>query len=330
MLNLATITPLVRTATLAVRQKQRTAAPALRLAVCRIIHIKQTEETEEDVEDALAPMFNEQVLSAARSLSGQGVPGGSDEEVVAGKLADRIFKPEDWDEELVNRTLPPLAIAQGRAAMAELASAGFSPEDGERATTASEWLQAQDAVPLEDVVFATPQGNVSMRLATEWPEWMKDSIKTNLDDTFAQPYWAKVNQTTHGDLSGFIKRGLLDGQSIATIAGNMESQLHETGIYARRRARAIARTESGNILNAGRKSATNQLAADIPEIKITAEWLSVLANTTRDDHANLHLVEADDKGMWFLAGILIPWPAHYSLPPGARINCLCTSVTKFG
>lgn len=331
MIDLTTITPIVQAATTLIRRKQRTAAPAIRRAVCQIIHVKQTEEAEDDLEDALIPFFAKQIQSAASRLKGQSMPSGDDMAVVAEKLADRIFDPEDWDEELVDRTLPPLALAQGRAASAEMVAAGFDPADDTRATTASEWLSAQDDVALEDVVFSTPQGDVSMRIATEWPDWMKESIKDNMATTFEQPYWAQVNQTTHGDISNFIKRGLLDGQSIATIAGNMESELHETGIYARRRARTIARTESGNVLNAGRKSATDQLEADLePEIKIRAEWLSALANTTRDAHANLHGVLADEDGMWSLNGVRVPWPAHWSLPAGDRANCLCTTTTSFG
>ncbi len=88
---------------------------------------------------------------------------------------------------------------------------------------------------------------------------------------------------------------------------------------------------SGNALNGARKVSMDELSEELgPEVPMRAEWLSVLGTTTRDDHADLDGVPEDEEGMWTLGGIRIPWPAHYSLPPGQRCNCQCTQVTAFG
>jgi len=304
-------------------------------AVSKEIHVKQFEETENAVEDAVAPMFNRQIQSAAENLSRMAIRSAElstkgDGDTAEG-LADSIFNPPDWDEELVNRALPPLAIASGEAAMAQLVLLGIDPADTDKATTATEWLATQDDIPISAVQFQTPSGIVPMRIATEWPEWMRRDIKANLKESFSQPYWPKVNETTKGDITGFLRRGLLDGQSIETMARNMQSSLHEEGIYARRRARAIARTESGNALNGARVSSMDQLQAEVgPEVVLKKEWLSVLGNTTRAPHARLDGVLEDDNGFWPLGGVRVPWPSHIALPVGERVNCQCTVVTSFG
>ena len=38
--------------------------------------------------------------------------------------------------------------------------------------------------------------------------------------------------------------------------------------------------------------------------------------------SNGNASDGDDK--WELGGVKIPWPAHFSLPPEERSNCLCT------
>ncbi len=327
----ALIKPVVKIATLACQTKLRQGAPALRMSVCREVHLKQTTDAEVDIEDALTPFFASQVRSIANGLlnmrerSTNSITKTAFEDALS--YIDQVFNPKDWDEGLVNATLPPLAINTGRAARSQLVLMGFNPAK----TTATEWLEEQDDTLLENIVFETPQGRVPMRIATEWPTWMKRQIKVGLKESFSQPYWAKVNETTRTDVGKFIERGLLEGQGIETIARKMEGDLLETGIYARRRARNIARTESGNALNSGRKMSIDHLSEELgPEVPVTASWLSVLGNTTRDNHANLHQVLAGPDGLWSLGGVRVPWPSHFSLPAGERCQCQCTIIHEFG
>jgi len=67
-----------------------------------------------------------------------------------------------------------------------------------------------------------------------------------------------------------------------------------------------------------------------PQVPMKPSWLSVLGNTTRDTHAILDGTPADGEGLFNVGGYRVPWPAHYSLPPGERCNCQCTLTTEFG
>lgn len=328
------IRPILNAATTAVRLKMHMAAPEMRRVVCCEVHLKQTNDSQDAIDAALRPMFDRQVKAISSdllSIRGRSVrPVAKSTATEAAGWVDMVFNPRDWNEEMVNRALPPLAISTGRAAKSQLILMSGVAE--ERATTASDWLAAQDsAEDLEDVVFATPQGNVSMRIATEWPPWMKDQIKVELKNSFSQDYWAKVNETTRTDVGRFIEKGLIDGQGIEQIARNMVPELLQEGKYALRRARNIARTESGNALNGGRKMSIDHLDEELGEAaSIIASWLSILGNTTRDTHANLHGVFADKDGLWDLGGVRVPWPSHFALPVEERASCQCTVTHEFG
>lgn len=332
------IKPALKLATYAVAQALGQDSRELLEATCCEIHLKQVDDVVTDVEEAVVPMFEEQITAIARGILDIEKRGGIADEKTAGETGlswvDMVFRPVEWDAVLVDRILPPLAVNMGRAAMAQLEVMGFGGlrRIGVRATSASEWLQgAGDLISLEDVVFDTPYGDVSMRIATEWPEWMKREIKVQLDNSFAKPYWRKVNETTRRDVGRHIERGLLEGRSIESMARSMQNDLLEEGRYALRRGRTIARTESGNALNGARKMSIDNLAAELgPEVPLVASWLSVLGNTTRDTHANLHGVIANADRLWSLGGVMIPWPSHTSLPVGERANCLCTILHEFG
>ena len=201
---------------------------------------------------------------------------------------------------------------------------------GEKATTATEWLDGM-GVELLDQEFNTPGGKVSIGVATEIPDTLAKSIQERLTETFKQPYWAKVNQTTHNDIEHYLRTGLANGQSIETMARNMAPDLLETGGYALRRAKLIARTESGNALNGARSAAIDDMIADMGlGSMVKKAWLSVLGDTTRDTHADLDGVPADANGKWLLGGVRCRWPGDVVLPVGERASCQCTLVTEFG
>ena len=204
--------------------------------------------------------------------------------------------------------------------------------EGTKASTATEWLDSlddEDAPDLEDVVFKTPYGNVTMKLAVDYPDWMKDKIQERLDETFSQPYWKEINDTTGGTIDGFLSNSLKDGLSIEDMAKKMLEEYGDE--YPKSRGRNIARTEAGNALNGARSDAIDGLIQDLGlEESVKKIWLSILGNTTRDSHAHLHLVPADENGCWYLSGICARWPGDTRLGPGERCNCQCTVSTAFG
>ena len=200
------------------------------------------------------------------------------------------------------------------------------------ASTASEWLANApgDIEGLEAILLAN---GVSVDFLTEYPDWMKQEVADNLVETFKQPYWDDIHKSFLGDAEKFLDVGLRDGKSIVQMANDIAASFAGQGTedYAKIRATAIARTESGNALNGARKAGMDHLTTD-PQLEGTMRptWLSVLGTTTRDSHANLDGVPADKNGMWNLSGYMIPWPAHISLPAGERVNCQCTIVMELG
>ena len=90
----------------------------------------------------------------------------------------------------------------------------------------------------------------------------------------------------------------------------------------------VARTESTDALNAGHNSAIIRTGQDTG-IATEKEWLSVMGDTTRRDHASADGQTVSADGNFNVGGYAAPWPGHHSLPPGQRCNCLCTSIAAF-
>lgn len=217
--------------------------------------------------------------------------------------------------------------------MTEVLVSSKSGQISIKASTATEWLDSlsdEELEPLKDVVFQTPYGNVSMRFATEYPLWMKKSIEARLQETFAQPYWNDINTTTGGDIDSLLTEGLQEGWSINDMADEMEDR-YGSDAYPKMRGKRIARTESGNALNGSRSDVIDNLKAELGDkYPMRKVWLSVLGNTTRDDHAHLDGVPAADDGRWSLGGIRCRWPGDVQLPADQRINCQCSLFTQLG
>jgi hypothetical protein len=199
-------------------------------------------------------------------------------------------------------------------------------------TTATQWLEEHpEDVEELDALMGSVEG-FPVTVWTELPPRMKAGIAASLTETFAQDYWDDISRTTAGDAERVLRQGLNDGWSIRRMATEMADSFQgSTKKYARMRATRIARTESGNSLNAVRRDAMDDLQEDLgPKIPMKATWLSVLADTTRDAHANLDGVPADADGLFTLGGVRIPYPGHLSLPAKNRVNCMCSLLTSFG
>jgi len=194
-------------------------------------------------------------------------------------------------------------------------------------STASEWLASNpnQVAELREVLIAN---GVSVDFLTEYPDWMLENIAQQLTDTFSQSYWDDIEKSYGNDVNELLRAGIRNGKSMGDIAQEMTDLSDE---YAESRAMNIARTESGHALNGARKASMDEIVND-PQLVGTLRptWQSALGTTTRDSHAILDGVPADKEGMWTLSGYKIPWPAHYSLPPGERCNCQCTIVIEYG
>lgn len=86
---------------------------------------------------------------------------------------------------------------------------------------------------------------------------------------------------------------------------------------------------TSNMLNAGHVAGIEQIQDEIGE-ELTKIWVSVLGSTTRATHAAMDGSEVPVRnGMFSLAGIDVPYPAHYSLPAADRVNCQCSVISGF-
>lgn len=325
----------------------------LRRAVCKELHIKQFEATEQDITKALIPMFEDQIKSMVerlRALEGKSFEKSIEDQAIT--IADQIFNPAEWRDDLIDRALPVLALAMVRAAVAQMDVLGVnvrtkSPEfsfnrpkrlnraelarDGIKATTATEWLD-EHPNDWDELIQAVDDVGLPIQIMTEIPPWMQKGISKQLTNTFSKPYWDDIHKATKGVAEKILRKGLAEGFSIRRMATEMATKFGgDTRKYAKIRATRIARTESGHALNGARRASMDQLAEDLgPQVPMKPSWLSVLGDTTRDTHAMLDGVPADENGLWNLAETLVPWPAHSSLPPGERVNCQCTIITEFG
>lgn len=281
--------------------------------VCEQIHLKQVDQTERDIQSSLEPFFTEQIQDVQTQLR------KSDSDLIP--PANQIYNPRDWDQDLIQSMVDPLAKASARAYTSQLTVMG-----AERSVQSTRMKMIDPEYTLQ-----TPYGQVDIGILTEYPEWLKQTIRDNLQETFSQPYWANVNNTTLGDIDKILTEGLGEGWSLRNLVNEISDQLLEEGRYATSRARMIAQTESTTALNASRAQAIQSLSDTLPEqAKPRMVWMSVLKDTTRATHADLDGVPANAENRWILSGYSVRWPGDVILPPELRVNCYCSIVSQFG
>jgi len=300
--------------------------------VHKAVAIRQFADAEKEVTKALVPFFVEQGESIVSRLEKTSSTSS------ARALIKKVFDPKAWKEELTNRLLPVLARKMAEAGVAHLMALGIDVRKKKKktkTTTAADWAEENEA-DWESLVEAFRASGLPMGILNEIPDWMQESIAERLSESFGEDYWDSISVTTQGNAETVLRRGLEQGESIDEMAQKLRSYFldpDETGFsrYARARSENIARTESGNALNGARKDSVARLQRELgPKVPMKQTWLSVLGNTTRAAHADLDGVPENKNGMWNLAGYMIPWPAHISLPAGQRCNCMCTVSIEFG
>ncbi len=285
-----------------------------RESVVREIHVRQFGQTENQLFRVLRPFFRRQIADAKDKLLdlGTSIRSVKDARDEAESLRIQIYDPREWKRELIDRTFPVIARASQAAAFSTLETFGIRPTR----TTASEWLENEGE-------------ELAPGLSADMPQWMENAIEIQLRETFEQPFWDRILETTGADMEEYLRVGLTEGWSIEEIARRMSNRFPSA--YSRARARNVARTESGNALNGARKASLSALKEEMDGVvPMQILWLSVLGNTTREDHAANHNLPANAEGLFNLAGFMIPWPSHWSLPPDQRCNCLCSINTEFG
>jgi len=293
----------------------------------------QQKELEDDLSVRVAGFIRGQIVDASKNLisSAKDFEAGGESKSVKG-LAPKVFNPRDWDLELIQTVAKPLSEAACKAMVAQSIEMRSQIKSysrlGFKASTASDYLDARE-LHFKDYPLPTPYGEVFIRVPTEFPPWMKDAIKSNLQESFNQPYWAGINDTTDGDIDGFLEQAITDGMAPRETAKTMLQRYGSD--YPMTRGLNIARTESGNALNGARSKSMDALIDELGMADVIKKvWLSVLSKTTRDEHAHLDGVPAASDGTWVLAGIKIRWPSDVRLPASQRCNCFCTIVSQFG
>ena len=319
--------------TAAVHHRRRELVVKNRKLVQKVVAVRQFASAEREIIQVLVPFFKEQGQSMVSRL--QKLEKKTDEATAFG-IVSLIFNPSEWHDELINRLLPVLAKKMAEAGVAHLMTLGIDVRrkrgrKDTKATTASEWANENmgDWISLNEAFEAS---GVSIGIMTEIPEWMQKNIAERLAETFLQPYWDSISKTTMGDAERVLSKGLSEGWSIDKMSKQLREYYAEGGFrYARRRSETVARTASGHALNGARKDSVAQLQKELGEkVPIKQSWLSVLGNTTRAKHADLDGVLENERGLWILAGVEIPWPGHFNLPVEQRANCQCSLTIEFG
>jgi hypothetical protein len=328
---------LLKVATEAVELKRTTVERDLRKVICEEVYCKQFRDSVDSMTGVVSKVIGNQIKEVVSGLEDLTDTKSSSE--IADILVNLVSNHPKWKKELVDAIMPFVVLRMAESATAEFQMLGVdirglkSISLLDTKSTASEWLENYegDTQELNNMMLAAGAAlPIGIGVWTELPESFKQSISEAVGESFSQDYWNAISQTTVDDIKNILEEGLKEGQSIRTMSATIASTLG-SGSYAKMRATRIARTESANALNAGRSASMVRLQNDLgPQVPMKRTWMSVLAANTRDSHASLDGVPEDVDGMWLLAGIRIPYPGHWSLPAGEKINCLCTLIMEFG
>lgn len=292
----------------------------------RLIH-------EAAVVKATRPFFNGQIEEAIEALlKSSESPAGP-----ASALSAELLLPNPVQrEQALKQTLWPRLLKTMILGMdGELRRLGLNMKRAvgkiKAPSTASRLLESLGDMAVVNDIVNTPHGPVNIGFITEYPQWMQDAAVEFLEESFAQDYWSKTMQTVYGDIEDYLKKGTVQGWSIADMAREMKGHFLEDGYYATLRGKTIARTEVGHALNGARSMAIDQVVAEMNgTVDLRKVWHSVLGTTTRDSHAHIDGVPADDDGFWYLSGYKCRWPSDVTLPARERVNCFPGFVNVSG
>lgn len=253
-------------------------------------------------------------------------------------LAEMSFRPREWDERLLATALPLLGKAMLKGALSELylTAIGSSKKVAMRLKANddngySDFFEDPEDLPdwfqewLDENEDNYTQEEIEELIPQVFDEWLQEAMRESLREIFEQDYWQEINEETRDAIEEEIWDAIDDGLSIEEIAARLEDELGDE--WSMTRGRLIARTEISATLNEGHMLSMRRLEEEMGE-QVGKEWLSVLGNTTRPEHAALDGVfVAGWDGLFNLDGYEIPYPGHYSLPAKHRCNCQCTILS---
>ncbi|NQU25864.1 MAG: hypothetical protein HQ567_31635 [Candidatus Nealsonbacteria bacterium] len=78
-------------------------------------------------------------------------------------------------------------------------------------------------------------------------------------------------------------------------------------------------------LNAGHQQQADAMAD--AGLAVAKTWTTVRDGDVRECHAAMEGIGTDVRGMFDVEGILVPYPAHWSLPAKQRVRCRCSFYT---
>ena len=151
------------------------------------------------------------------------------------------------------------------------------------------------------------------------PTDVMQRIRHFADESFNQDYWDDIAEDTRTKIADMIADGLDDSKTLREIVSDVREAINGNGY----RARLIARTETTGALNAGHFAAQSRDTAT--RIR-TKQWVSIIDDVTRPEHAELDGTEVDKDEDFDVGGEKAPFPGFYGLSPGMRCNCRCTLV----
>lgn len=129
------------------------------------------------------------------------------------------------------------------------------------------------------------------------------------------------------NLKIILGSGLSMGKSVSKIAVELKDMLE----INYNRALKIARTEAGRANSKAQLELTSQ--AEEMGFKIRKVWNAVLDNRTRDSHAAMDGVKADDDGLFNVNGVIMSAPQQVVSDPDGNsasevINCRCNYLEE--
>lgn len=149
-------------------------------------------------------------------------------------------------------------------------------------------------------------------------------IDQEIAESYSQPYWNQVNQTTRNGLQKYIGDGIAQNLSGADIAGIIQAD--PSGLFGKARAMRIARTETTAALNSGHYAVSKELTAAVGSGHAGREWLAIIDKDTRGSHwsADGQVVKTNEK--FKVGNSEARFPGDPKLPPSEKINCRCTTT----
>lgn len=296
-------------------QTPKMATKLTRLSI-KAISLLQQGTAEKRVINAAQRVISKQIRSIVAELrSMKSYKNGyrydrKNSEQSANAIMDNIFRPADWTEPMVAEFAPVVGRMITEGALAEIEIHHIVLDDSKAIDFEAIGLDLNDL----------PAG-----VTPSLPDWIIDVAREETEKIFAQPYWLKIPVTTRNNVFTLVNKGIADGQSIRDMANEIMERFGDT--YTKARAVAVARTETSAALNAGHAAGIKHVEVETG-IVTGKEWLSVLGTTTRDDHAEIDGTQVRTAdGLFNLGGTEVPYPSHFALPAGQRINCQCTIIS---